>query len=81
MGIGDNIRKLRASRKLSQEYLAEQLGISRQAVSRWETGQTEPTARNLVELAGILSLYCGADVPGSLRDGIQPIPASGEGAA
>ena len=56
MGIGDNIRKLRTSRKLSQEYLAEQLGISRQAVSRWETGQTEPTARNLVELAGIFEI-------------------------
>lgn len=38
MSLGDNIRKRRKERKLSQECVAEQLGVSRQAVSKWETG-------------------------------------------
>ena len=42
--------------KLSQEYVAEQLGVSRQAVSKWETDQSEPTAKNLTELAAIFQI-------------------------
>lgn len=56
MGLGDNIRRLRTERKMSQEYLAEQLYVSRQAVSKWENGQTEPTAKNLVELARLFDI-------------------------
>ena len=56
MGLGDNIRRLRTERKMSQEYLAEQLYVSRQAVSKWENGQTEPTAKNLVELARLFNI-------------------------
>lgn len=56
MGLGDNIRRLRTERKMSQEYLAEQLYVSRQAVSKWENGQTEPTAKNLMELARLFDI-------------------------
>ena len=56
MSIGENIAARRKQLKLSQEYLANQLGISRQAVSKWETGQTEPTAKNLVELAHLFGI-------------------------
>lgn len=56
MIIGNNIAALRKARKLSQEQLAEQLGVSRQAVSKWETGQSEPTAKNLVELARLFEV-------------------------
>jgi len=54
MTLGENIKKRREELKLSQEYVAEQLGVSRQAVSKWETGQSEPNASNLAELAGLL---------------------------
>ena len=54
MSLGDNIRNRREQLKLSQEFLAQQLGVSRQAVSKWETGQSEPTASNLVKLAQVL---------------------------
>ena len=53
MTLGENIRKRREELKLSQEYVAEQLGVSRQAVSKWETGQSEPTASNLIQLADV----------------------------
>ena len=41
MALGENIKSRREALKLSQEYIAEQLGVSRQAVSKWETGQSE----------------------------------------
>lgn len=54
MSLGENMKKRRETLKLSQEYVAEQLGVSRQAVSKWETGQSEPTAGNLIRLAQVL---------------------------
>lgn len=56
MSLADNIRSRRQELKLSQEYVADQLGISRQAVSKWENGQSEPTASNLAELAAIFEV-------------------------
>jgi transcriptional regulator with XRE-family HTH domain len=56
MALGENIKSRREELKLSQEYIAEQLGVSRQAISKWETGQSEPTASNLIQLAEILEL-------------------------
>lgn len=51
MTLGENIRKRREELKLSQEDVAERLGVSRQAVSKWEKGQSKPTANNLIQLA------------------------------
>ena len=39
MALGDNIRERRTQLKMSQEYVAGQLGISRQAVAKWEAGK------------------------------------------
>lgn len=38
MTLGERIKDRREKLKLSQEYVAEQIGVSRQAVSKWETG-------------------------------------------
>lgn len=56
MSLGQNIARRRKELKLSQEYVANALNVSRQAVSKWETGQSEPTARNLVELARLFDM-------------------------
>lgn len=56
MTLGENMKKRRVELKLSQEYVAEQLGVSRQAVSKWETGQSEPTASNLIRLADLYEI-------------------------
>lgn len=56
MSLSENIRNKRQELKLSQEYVADQLGVSRQAVSKWETGQSEPTASNLTELAELFEI-------------------------
>ena len=49
--IGDKIRELRKARKLTQEQLAEYLNISSQAVSKWETGASNPDLDMLQRLA------------------------------
>ena len=49
----DNLAALRRLRKLSQEELAEKVGVSRQALAKWETGETVPDlekCRRLAEL-------------------------------
>ena len=56
MNLGENIKNRRETLKLSQECVAEQLGVSRQAVSKWETGQSEPTANNLIQLAKVFEI-------------------------
>lgn len=51
MTTGEKIAALRREQDWSQETLADQLGLSRQAVSKWEAGQTVPGMDNLIELA------------------------------
>ncbi|MDZ7835977.1 MAG: helix-turn-helix transcriptional regulator [Alkalibacterium sp.] len=55
MSLDYNLRKKRKSMSLSQEYVAEQLQVSRQAVSKWETGKSEPSMNNLKKLADLFS--------------------------
>ena len=51
MSLSENIRECRRRAGLSQEALAERLGVSRQAVSKWETGESEPSLAGLCGLA------------------------------
>ena len=50
MTFGEKLTGLRKREGLSQEALAEQLGVSRQAVSRWEQGAALPDAAKLLPL-------------------------------
>ena len=56
MTIGERIAKCRKEKNLSQEYIAELLDVSRQAVSKWETNQTEPDTGNLIHLARVFGV-------------------------
>lgn len=47
MEIRDSIKKLREKNGLTQEQMAKRLMISRQAVSRWENGETQPDTESL----------------------------------
>lgn len=53
MKFGDNLKKIRIMKKLSQEDFAEKVNVSRQSVSKWETGDAYPTMNNLLELCKI----------------------------
>ena len=54
MSIGERIVTLRKGRNLSQGQLADSLGITRQAVSKWENDQAVPDALKMIQLADIL---------------------------
>jgi transcriptional regulator with XRE-family HTH domain len=54
MTIGNRIAELRKAKGFTQEYVADQLGVSRQAVSKWEQDQTSPDTKNLIALAQLL---------------------------
>lgn len=54
--IGEKIKNKRKELNLTQEYLAKELNISRQAVSKWEKGLSEPSMDNLVKLSEIFGV-------------------------
>ena len=56
MKLSEKIIRLRKGRGLSQEELAERLGVSRQAVSRWESGTALPDAGNLWQLSRLFEV-------------------------
>ena len=55
MNLGANISFLRKQKKLTQEQLADQMRVSRQTVSRWESDEVIPELERLVELCGLFS--------------------------
>ena len=54
--LGEALKKHRMERNMTQEFVAEALGVSRQAVSRWETGTADPSTSNLLALAKIFGV-------------------------
>ena len=54
MSVGERITELRKAKKVSQNQIAKALSVSRQAVSKWENGQTLPDSLNLIKLADLL---------------------------
>lgn len=52
--IGDNIKRLRKERKITQSELAEKLGVCKATVSSWEIGRTEPNLEKIEEICAVL---------------------------
>ena len=62
--LGEALKVQRQRNRMTQEFVAESLGVSRQAVSKWENGTSDPSTSNLFALA---KLY-GISVEELLRD-------------
>ncbi len=60
MKFGENLQKLRKEKGISQEQLAEQLGVTRQSVSKWESGASYPEMDKIVALCNIF--HCDMNV-------------------
>ncbi len=71
MSIGNRISELRKEHHYSQEYVAEQLDVSRQAVSKWEQDQTSPDTNNLIALAGLFGVSVEYIATGKTMDILQ----------
>ncbi len=56
MTIGSRISQIRKQKGFTQEYIAQQLNVSRQAVSKWEKDLTAPDTKNLIALAEVLDM-------------------------
>lgn len=49
--LGEALRAHRTDCKMTQEFVAEAIGVSRQAVSKWESGASDPSTSNLLAIA------------------------------
>lgn len=73
MNLADRIQHLRKSNGMSQEELADKVGVSRQAVSKWESGQSTPDLEKIIimsDLFGVTTDY--------LLKGIEPVSPSNQ---
>ena len=65
--LGEVLKEHRTRCGMTQEFVAESLGVSRQAVSKWENGTADPSTSNLLKLARLFGLS-----PEELIRSIQP---------
>ena len=68
MKFGDNLKNIRKLRKISQEELADKLGVSRQSVSKWETGENYPSMTNIMCLCTIFKCNINELVHEDMQD-------------
>lgn len=54
--LGERIAKCRAEKAMSQETVAEYMGVSRQAVTKWENNLSKPSSQNLIKLAQLFEV-------------------------
>lgn len=54
--LGEVLKQHREECKMTQEFVAESIGVSRQAVSKWENGTSDPSTSNLIAIAKLFNL-------------------------
>ena len=73
MSLGNKLAQARKKQNLTQEQLAERLGVTRQAVSRWESGAAWPETDKLVRMAQILEVSCDYLLQDGVDEKGQPV--------
>lgn len=68
MEIGNKILELRKKNNLSQESLAEKVGVARQTISKWELGETSPDLKQAIELSKIFNVSLDELVNNDIKD-------------
>ena len=59
MGFSEKLQKIRKEKSLTQEQFAELTGVTRQSVSKWESGEAYPETERLIQIAAVLQ--CSLD--------------------
>ena len=54
--MGEVLKQHREQCRMTQEFVAEAVGVSRQAVSKWENGTSDPSTSNLIAIAKLFDL-------------------------
>ena len=75
--IANRLYELRKKNNLSQEELAEKIGVSRQAVSKWERAEASPDTDNLILIARLYSV--SIDELLSTEEPVEPVAQPAEG--
>ena len=78
MSFRDNLQHLRAAKGMTQEQLAMLLGVSRQAVSKWEKGTSDPSTHNLIALAELYGVDAATLIKSVERGDSRAAGASSE---
>ena len=68
--LGEILKEHRVRCKMTQEFVAERLGVSRQAVSKWESGVSDPSMSNLIALAKLYGVAV-EDILSQVNDGCK----------
>ena len=68
--LGEILKEHRVRCKMTQEFVAERLGVSRQAVSKWESGASDPSMSNLIALAKLYGVTV-EEILSQVKDGCQ----------
>jgi AbrB family looped-hinge helix DNA binding protein len=76
--LSENLLAMRRLHHLTQEQLAARLGVSRQAVAKWETGETTPDITNCIELARVYDVSLDDLVHYSAQQTGFPMPPRGK---
>lgn len=71
MKLEEKLVSLRKAKGLSQMKLAEKMNVSRQAISRWETGAAIPSSENLKYLSDLYTFHFTSGSNGSIKTNIQ----------
>lgn len=64
MILGQRIKEEREKRQWTQDYLAETLNVSRQAISKWEVGSTYPDIDRLVQISNLFDITLDSLIKG-----------------
>ena len=72
MSFADRLKEYRKDRGLSQEDLADRLGVSRQAIGKWEQGQSYPEVEKLLSLCHVLNVSLDTLMADELPDTCRP---------
>lgn len=68
MAVGNRIYELRKNEKLSQEKLAEKIGVTRQTISNWELNESSPDLKQAKELSSVFNISLDELVENDIRD-------------
>lgn len=79
MKIGENIRALRLQKGLTQEQVAQQLGVTYQAVSKWENGTNTPDIGLLPEIAALFGVTIDALFHQDAASPLDGLPVEDDG--
>lgn len=75
MNFGNNLQTLRKAKSISQEKLAEELDVSRQAIGKWESGMVYPDTERLVQISN----YFGVSMDELVKGTVSTVGLEAEG--